>query len=272
MTLTLGLVAVACGGGGGGGNEGGGSAAGDEGTPTPGGKIVYGLEAETTDGWCLPEAQLAIAGIMVARTIYDTLTRPDAEGKYEPWLAESVEPNADATVWTIKVREGVKFHDGTDLTGEVVKNNLDAYRGTYPGRTPLLFAITFSNIASVDLVDPMTVTVTMKEPWVAFDAYLYGSGRVGMMAQSQLDDAQSCADKLVGTGPFMLDEWVPNQKLVAEKNPDYWAKDAEGRQLPYLDEVEFRPIVEVAQRVNALDSGEINVMHTSRPEHHRRPA
>jgi peptide/nickel transport system substrate-binding protein len=266
MILTLGLVAVACGGGGGG-NEGGGGgdAAADEGTPQEGGKIVYGLEAETTDGWCLPEAQLAIAGIMVARTIYDTLTRPDADGKYQPWLAESVEPNADHTVWTIKVREGVKFHDGTDLTGEVVKNNLDAYRGTYPTRRPLLFAITFANIASVDLVDPMTVAVTMKAPWVAFDAYLYGSGRVGMMAQSQLDDTSSCADKLVGTGPFMLKEWVPNQKLVADKNPDYWAKDAEGRQLPYLDEVEFRPIVEVAQRVNALDSGEINVMHTSDP-------
>jgi peptide/nickel transport system substrate-binding protein len=115
------------------------------------------------------------------------------------------------------------------------------------------------------VVDQATVTVTMKEPWVAFDAYLYGSGRVGMMAQSQLDDTQSCAEKLVGTGPFMLDEWVPNQKLVAKKNPNYWAKDNEGRQLPYLDEIEYRPIVEVDQRVNALQSGEINAMHTSDP-------
>jgi peptide/nickel transport system substrate-binding protein len=262
--LALGLVAVGCGGGGDSGGGGGDNAA-DAGTPQPGGKVVYGLEAETADGFCLPEAQLAISGIMVARTIYDTLTRPDAEGKYEPWLAKSVEPNADYTQWTITLRDGVKFHDGTDLTADVVKNNLDAYRGTYPTRKPLLFTFTFQNIASVDVVDPATVTVTMKEPWVAFDAYLYGSGRVGMMAQSQLDDTQSCAEKLVGTGPFMLDEWVPNQKLVAKKNPNYWAKDNEGRQLPYLDEIEYRPIVEVDQRVNALQSGEINAMHTSDP-------
>jgi peptide/nickel transport system substrate-binding protein len=262
--LALGLVAVGCGGGGDSGGGGGDNAA-DAGTPQPGGKVVYGLEAETADGFCLPEAQLAISGIMVARTIYDTLTRPDAEGKYEPWLAKSVEPNADYTQWTITLRDGVKFHDGTDLTAEVVKNNLDAYRGAYPTRKPLLFTFTFQNIASVDVVDPATVTVTMKEPWVAFDAYLYGSGRVGMMAQSQLDDTQSCAEKLVGTGPFMLDEWVPNQKLVAKKNPNYWAKDNEGRQLPYLDEIEYRPIVEVDQRVNALQSGEINAMHTSDP-------
>jgi peptide/nickel transport system substrate-binding protein len=264
--LASSLVAAACGGGGDDGGSGGDAAGGDEGTPTPGGKVVYGLEAETTDGWCLPEAQLAIGGIMVADAIYDTLMRPNADGDYEPWLAESVEPNDDYTQWTIKLREGVKFHDGSDLTAEVVKNNLDAYRGQYPTRNPLLFTFTFANIASVDVADPLTVTVTMHEPWVAFDAYLYGSGRVGIMAQAQLDDTRSCDRNLIGTGPFMLKDWVPNQHFQAEKNPNYWATDAEGNQLPYLDEIEFRPIVEVEQRENALLSGEINAMHTSDPE------
>ena len=261
--LALAMLAAACGGGGDDSGGGGGDAAGDEGTPTPGGKVVYGLEAETTDGWCLPEAQLAISGIMVARSIYDTLTRPTADGTYEPWLAESVEPNDDFTEWTITLRDGIKFHDGTDLTAEVVKNNLDAYRGTYPTRKPQLFIFTFQNIANTEVVDPKTVRVTMNEPWVAFDAYLYGSGRVGMMAQAQLDDTRTCAENLIGTGPFKLVNWTPNQSLTAEKNPDYWATDAEGNQLPYLDEIEFRPIVEVAQRLNALQSGEINAMHTS---------
>jgi len=258
------VLGAACGGGGDSGGTGSGS--GEEGTPQPGGKVVYGLEAETTDGWCLPEAQLAISGIMVARTVYDTLTRPNAEGEAEPWLAESVEPNDDFTEWTIALRDGVKFHDGTDLTAEVVKNNLDAYRGTYPARNPLLFRIVFDNIQSVDVVDPLTVRVTMKEPWVSFDSYLYSSGRLGIMAQAQLDDASTCATNLIGTGPFKFVDWVPNQRFVAEKNPDYWATDEEGNQLPYLDEIEFRPIVEVAQRLNALQSGEINTMHTSDPE------
>ena len=84
-----------------------------------------------------------------------------------------------------------------------------------------------------------------------------------MMAQAQLDDTRTCAENLIGTGPFKLVNWTPNQSLTAEKNPDYWATDAEGNQLPYLDEIEFRPIVEVAQRLNALQSGEINAMHTS---------
>ncbi len=263
--LALGLVAAACGGGGGGGNGGGGSASGDEGTPVYGGNLTYGLEAETADGWCLPEAQLAISGIVVARSVYDTLTRPDANGEYQPWLAQSVTPSSDYKSWTIKIRPGIKFTDGTPLTAQVVKNNLDAYRGAYPTRKPQLFIFTFGNIANTAVTAPDTVTVTMKEPWVAFNAYLYGSGRVGMMAQSQLDDTKSCATKLVGTGPFMLKDWVPNQKLDLVKNPNYWGKDAEGRKLPYLDSVEFRPIVEVDQRVNALQSGDIDAMHTSDP-------
>ena len=78
-------------------------------------------------------------GIQVARAIYDTLTAPDENGEIKPFLAESVEPQRRHTVWTIKLREGITFHDGTALDATVVKNNLDAYRGTYPARKPLLF-------------------------------------------------------------------------------------------------------------------------------------
>ena len=81
----------------------------------------------------------------------------------------------------------------------------------------------------------------MKSPWSSFPAYLYGSGRVGIMAQAQLDDTETCDTNLIGTGPFKLKEWKVNEKFVAEKNPDYWQKDADGNQLPYLDEIEFRP-------------------------------
>jgi peptide/nickel transport system substrate-binding protein len=261
--LALALVVAACGGGDD--DDGGGGTAGgeDAGTPTPGGRVVYGLEAETADGWCLPEAQLAIGGIMVADTIYDTLMRPNAEGVMEPWLAEDVTSNEDGTEWTITLREGVTFHDGSELNAEVVKNNLDAYRGAYPTRSPQLFIFVFEPIESVEVVDPLTVQVNMKQPWVSFDAQLFSSGRLGIMAQAQLDDTQSCAENLIGTGPFMDPEWVPNQSFTAVKNPDYWATDAAGEQLPYLDEIEFRPIIEVDQRQNALESGEINAMHTS---------
>jgi peptide/nickel transport system substrate-binding protein len=265
--VALALAAAACGGGGGDGGGGGGDATGgDAGPATPGGKVTYGLEAETAGGWCLPEARLAISGIIVADTIYDTLTRPNADGEMEPWLAESVEPNEDSTQWTITLREGVTFHDGSELTAEVVKNNIDAYRGQYPPRAPDLFIFVLQPIESVEVVDPLTVQVNLNQPWVSFDAILWSSGRFGIMAQSQLDDERACDRNLIGTGPFQLVDWTPNQRFLAEKNPEYWATDAEGNQLPYLDEIEFRPIVESSQRFNALQSGEITAMHTSNPQ------
>jgi peptide/nickel transport system substrate-binding protein len=267
--LALVLIASACGGGdddddaGGGGDGGSDSEApADEGTPTPGGEIVYGLEAETASGWCLPEAQLAISGIQVARAIYDTLTAPDENGEIKPFLAESVEPNADYTQWTITLKEGITFHDGSALDATVVKNNLDAYRGAYPAREPLLFIFTFQDIASVDVVDPLTVNVTTKRPWVSFPWFLWGSARVGMIGQAQLDST-SCNDELIGTGPFMLDSWRVNDAFVAVKNPDYWGTDGDGNQLPYLDQITFRPLEDGRARLSSLEGGEFQAIHTS---------
>lgn len=233
------------------------------GTPIEGGEIVYGLENETSGGWCLPESQLAISGIQVAKTIYDTLTAPNEDDEYVPFLAESVEPNDDYTKWTITLRDGVKFHDGSALTAEVVKNNLDAYRGQYPGRKPLLFLFVFEDIASVDVVDDLTLTITTSVPWPALPATLYGSGRIGMLAQAQLDDPDTCDTELIGTGPFKLDKWVVNDHLTASKNQDYWRTDSDGTRLPYLDRIEYRPIVEESVRLNALESGELQALHSN---------
>ena len=185
--LSLSLVAAACGGGDEEGDGDGttGDAADEPGTPVRGGTVAYGLEAENDEGWCLPEAQLAISGIQVARAIYDTLTVPNVDGDYVPYLAESLTPNDTFDSWEITLREGVTFHDGTDLTAEVVKNNLDAFRGQYEGRSPLLFVFVFANIDTVEVVDDLTLTVTTKEPWPALPAALFGSGRIG----------------IVGTGP-----------------------------------------------------------------------
>jgi peptide/nickel transport system substrate-binding protein len=261
--LALALVAGACGGGDGGEETGGGD---EGGTPQYGGEATYGLEAETSGGWCLPEAQLAISGIQVSRAVYDTLTVPNEDGGYSPSLAESVIPNADYTQWTIKVREGVTFHDGSPLDAQVVKNNLDAFRGAYPTRKPLLFLFVYQNIDTVEVVDPMTVSVTTKGTWPALPAYLWFSGRAGILAQAQLDDTESCDTNLIGTGPFKLmdgGEWVVNDHLTAVRNDDYWMTDADGNELPYLDSITFRPIVDDTARVNAVLAGDVDLVHAS---------
>jgi peptide/nickel transport system substrate-binding protein len=234
------------------------------GTPTPGGQLVYGLEAETDDGYCLPEAQLAISGMQVARAIYDTLTVPDANGGYAPYLAKSVNPSDHYKTWTITLRPNVRFHDGTKLDARVVKNNLDAYRGAYKNRHPLLFTFVFDNIATVSILNELTVRVTTKVPWVAFPAVLYSSGRLGIVAQAQLDASPSdCKTKPIGTGPFSFVSWTKGVALKVKRNPLYWQRDRQGRRYPYLNAIEFRPIPNSDERLAALARGEINMMHTS---------
>ncbi len=255
QTETLGLTAAA-----------GESGLEDAGEPQRGGKIVYGLEADSNGGFCLSEGQLAISGMMIVRAVYDTLTVPNAEGGYSPYLAKEVTPNDTYDEWTITLREGVKFHDGSALDATVVKNNIDAYRGTYANRTSVLLAFALRNIDDVKIVDDMTVSVTTKVPWVGFPAYLYSSSRFGIMAQSQLDDQTSCARKLVGTGPFKFVSWNPNEKLVVERNPDYWQIAPDGEPYPYLDGIEFRPIPDGQVRNQAVQAGDVDIMHTTNSE------
>ena len=262
--LFVAVLAGACGGNGSSSSKDNGNSGSNKNSkPTPGGTLIYGLEGESADGWCLPQAQLAISGIQIARSIYDTLTAPNEDGDYVPFLAQTLTPNADYTQWTLALRPNITFHDGTALDATVVKNNLDAYRGKYPARSPLLFTFVFSNIADVTVVDPLTVSITTTTPWASLPGALFGSGRVGMMAQSQLDDPSTCDTKLVGTGPFSLVSWTQNESLVVKKNPKYWQKDSNGTQLPYLDQIEFKPTPEGPSRINGLLAGDFNAVQVS---------
>ncbi len=232
--------------------------------PVRGGQLVYGVEADN-DNFCLPEAQMAIAGIQIARAIYDPLVVPNAEGGYSPYLAESVEPNADYTEWTIKLRPNITFHNGEKLDATVVMNNLDAYRGK-PGsnRASLLLAFAYSDIANVSVVNELTVKVETTRPWVAFDASLYNSGRVLMLAQEQLDaDTEACAKRPIGTGPFQLSSWEEGVSMKLQRNENYWLPAPDGEPYPYANAVDFRFLPNDDARIAALQQGDINIMHSS---------
>jgi peptide/nickel transport system substrate-binding protein len=231
-------------------------------TPVRGGRLVYGLEAETPGGWCLPEAQPAISGIMVRTAIYDTLTVDNEKDEVVPSLAKSLTPNDTFDEWTFVIRGGVTFHDGTALDADVVKDNIEAWRGKFPTRHPTQSLFGLADIDTVEVTGPMTVVVTTKVPWLAFPRVWT---QIGIMAQAQLEDEETCESKLIGTGPFELARWVENEELLAQRNPDYWQIAPDGKPYPYLDAIAFRPIPDAAQRINALEAGEINAMMTAEP-------
>lgn len=234
------------------------------GAPRPGGSLIVGLAAET-DSFNPYSGQWSSSSYLAANAFFDPLMAVDEKGIAKPYLAESIAATGDFRSWTITLRPGVTFHDGTELDAAALKKHLDA------ARTSGLTSQAFTPVQSVDVDGPLAVKVTMSKPWATFPATLsMQSGYVA--APAMIDDPAGANAKPIGTGPFVFVERVRDASLKTKKNPGYWRKDAEGTPLPYLDAVEFRILADASSRGNALAAGDINAMDVLTPDSYRQQA
>jgi ABC-type transport system substrate-binding protein len=203
------------------------------------------------DGFLPSASHFDNSGLTYANTVFDTLTVVAADGTAKPYLAQSVTPNADKTVWTITLRRGVKFHDGSALDADVLLANIQQLQSS------ALTGQALRPVAGAAKVSDLAVAVTCTEPLVAFPHYLATQiGYVVAMAQLQ---SQSSTHP-IGTGPFSFVSWVPNDHLTVKRNPHYWRAG-----LPYLDGVTYKPISQDQSRENSLRSGTVDLMVTRDP-------
>jgi peptide/nickel transport system substrate-binding protein len=221
--------------------------------PKRGGSLVMGIDTEE-DGFDPTTARWDEGGFLYGRTVFDPLAIVTTTGEVQPYLAKSITPNADYTAWTIVLRSGISFHDGTPLNADALQLNLTKQRAS-----PLTGPAFGAFIAGSDVSGPLSVTITMKAPWVPFDYYLAQAQTGYIAAPSMLNSADGTSHP-VGTGPFVFAEWIPNSHFTATANPHYWRPG-----LPYLDSISFKPIIEPTSRTAALESGTIDIMHTNSP-------
>jgi peptide/nickel transport system substrate-binding protein len=227
--------------------------------PTTGGTLAFGLGAETSDGWDPTTSRWLGSGTIVSRAVYDRLAEYDENHVAQPFLAESITPNAEFTAWTIKVRDGVEFHDGTTLDASAVKLNLDEQKES------LLTGAALQAMGAVEIVDPSTVQVTMNSPWATFPTALTTQAGV-VAAPAQLNaSGEDRSGHPIGTGPFVFDSWRQDADLKVSRNDTYWMKDSGGRTLPYLDGIDFKVLADVQSRGAALESGSVEVIETFDP-------
>ncbi|MDT0275299.1 ABC transporter substrate-binding protein [Blastococcus goldschmidtiae] len=253
--LLLGSAACGSGGDGSGDVEAGAvSDVAEAGDPVTGGSITVGLEAET-NSWLPGEGTFNQPGVNVAYSIYDPLMQRTADGEVKPYLAESMEPNEDLSEWTLKLRPGVTFHDGTPLDAQALKTIFDEYL-TAPGSN---LAATLGEVTSLDVVDDLTVVYRLAATNAAFPDNLVLAAGWPFSPTAAAAAGEDAGSQPVGTGPFRFVSWQRDSNLVVEKNEDYWQEG-----LPYLDEITFRPIPDEDTRLSSLQSGDIDVMQSLR--------
>jgi peptide/nickel transport system substrate-binding protein len=224
-------------------------------TPKPGGSLTFAVEAEE-QGFDPASARYDATGIIYARTVFDPLTTVAADGSIQPYLAQSVTPNADYSEWTVTMRPNVVFHDGTPCDAAAIVGSLEHFlTGEY--------SFTAKPIEHITTTGPLTLTVKMNQPWVPFDAYMAGGigGQLAWVIAPAMIKNKNGTNHPIGTGPFVFDQWVVNDHFTSNKNPHYWRAG-----LPYLDSITYKPIPESQSRDAALASGAVQAMHTDDPQ------
>ncbi len=208
--------------------------------------IAQGTDALTMDNHHMIDSPTITIGEHMVETLLELTTK----GEIVPRLAEKVEVSPDATEYTLKLRKGVKFHDGVPFNAEAVKINFD--RRLDP-KAATKFGFLVAPISSVTVVDEYTVKIKTKTPFAPMLSNLT-HGTNGIISPAALKASwDKPITKPVGTGPFMFKEWTPGSKLVMVRNENYWGKK------PNLEEVVFQVIPDDAARVVALETGEVHV-------------
>lgn len=203
-----------------------------------------GVDALTFD----PHNYAATTDLQIATLVYDTLIGTDpATFELVPRLATAWEA-VDDTTWRFTLREDAVFSDGTPFNAEAVLFNIE--RGLASERA----ATYLGAVASVNVVNDFTVDILTNGPSAALTRNL----SVAILSMVSPAAAQASDDYLVanpvGTGPYLLQEWVPRERIVVVRNPDYWGEPV------LLDEATFFPITDDSTRLTSYQAGDIDVM------------
>ena len=255
----------------------------DEGEPVQGGDLVFGLEADTANPWAPYRVSGATAAYVLITSVTDSLFTATEDGEYSPMLVETAEPNEDYTQWTYKIREGIKFHDGTPLDGAAVEFNLETCQ-----YSPLTGAA-FTPIDTIES-SGQDVIIKTRGPAVALPyntlerqcGYMFSPTWLKSLSDvpqrtaegTPIYDAELAATpatgdpaKPIGLGAFVFQSYTPGNgnSFKLTRNEDYWRgpNGITGEELPYLDSVEGVVAVDIDSRANGLRSGQFDIIHSS---------
>jgi peptide/nickel transport system substrate-binding protein len=242
---TVSVLAAACAGG----DGGGGTAA--EGRPRRGGELVLGtpVSGREPDPWFAIDS----GGVVTAQLACEYLTRPGPGNVLEPALATSWRPGATTQEWTFDLRPDVRFHDGSPLTADDVVATFRVIADPEGGSSALSALGGVLSPDGVEKVGATRVRFHLDRPYADFP-YLVSTYTYSAVILPATYELGTFAQGGIGTGPYVLREFVPSERAQYVRNTRYWRSG-----LPYLEEVTLRYYAEYAAIVLALQSGEADV-------------
>lgn len=226
----------------------------DAGEPVAGGTLDYALYSEPRSlDPAVTIAAVTTGGVELA-AIYDVLLRYDAESQeFVPQMAESFEANEDSTQWTLTLRDGVQFSDGTPLDAEAVKASQERYAAAPAPEA----AIWNANVTDIEVSGDLTVEYTLNKPWPTFPAMMAsGPGMIVASAAGPVGEGF----KPVGAGPFLFERQRAGEELLLSANADYW------NGTPNLEEVRFVYLGEQTTVQDSFDKESLDVAFFRDPD------
>ena len=220
--------------------------------PIRGGTLMVGLADDPPE--LDPHLTSSNAARTVLHNIFATLVEIDEELQVVPGIAHSWDISEDGKSFTFYIREGILFHDGTPLDAEAVKYNFERMTDKEFG-SARAGELAFVETVTVD--DPLTVTVTLSQPYGGFLPALASWSGMMVSPTAAEEHGRNFSQVLVGAGPFKFVERIRDDRLVIERFDGYFKEG-----LPYLDRVVYRPFVDVDSRILNLESGAVHIINT----------
>lgn len=208
-------------------------------------EIVVAMNGDI-DNFDAHTAQLIIYQFAVGNNVFNSLVNYDADLQVQPDLATSWEVNDDATVFRFFLAEDATFHDGTPVTADAVAQNIERLRGVGS-----VWSARVENIVDTEVVSETELVITLGRPAANF---LDDITAVRIIAPSSFDEATR---KPVGSGPFRFVEWSANERIVLERNDDYFGT------APTVKRLEFRPISDEQVALVNMQAGDIDIVVTA---------
>jgi len=239
------------------------------GRPTDGGDITFLIDSLGTT-WIPNNSAISSFEGNIWGHVTDKLVYVDANGQVSPWVAESWEQNQNATEFTLHLKQGVTFSDGSALDAAAVVTNLDIWSKGRPqdGINPIgLFPKTYDH---AEAVDASTVKVYFTAPTLGFIPTLGYHGSILISPKTLASPASDQADlsKTVASGPFTVQSWKEGDHVTLVRRKDYnWGPAALGQTGPaHLDSITFKQVPEQSLRVSSVQSGQADVAYNASPQ------